>query len=47
MNTSVNPEDLKMAYRVVSQIMEENKLNYVTAWRHVKSELAMAIADNI
>ena len=45
MNTSVNSEDLKIAYRVVSQIMDENKFNYVTAWKHVKAELAMIIAD--
>ena len=45
--TGVDITDLKNAYKVISIIMDDNQLNYDTAWRHVKAELAMAIADNV
>ena len=38
--------DLKAAYKVISIIMDDNQLNGYTSWRHVKSQLAIAIADN-
>ena len=43
---NINVNDLKTAYKVIKTIMDNNKFNYITAWRHVKAELAMAIADN-
>ena len=45
--TGVDNIDLKLAYKVISIIMDNNQLNSYTSWRHVKSELAMAIADNV
>lgn len=43
---NIDVNDLKTTYKVIKTIMDNNKFNYITAWRHVKAELAMAIADN-
>jgi len=43
----MNTDELLIAYKVISEIMNNNKLNSDNSWRHVKSWLSNKICDQM
>ena len=44
---SMNTDELLTAYKVISEIMNNNKLNSDNSWRYVKNWLSNKICDQI
>ena len=43
----ISTKDMLMTYHVIKAIMENNQLNFNTAWNHVRSALARAIVEKL
>lgn len=46
-SSNIDSADLLTAYNVISKIIESSDLNYSSAWVHVKSSIACALADKM